>query len=140
MQSPDFKSPDSDQNRRSLARGIARGQADERDPQQRDQSQPAEGPENALVAAGQIEDQAEQRRHGSWPLRLGAEGTDTVVRSMPVRCTHYDAFRFFTPGARPLNKIAPTLEARGDNEQPGCVHVTMDLFKWAMKACAASVS
>ena len=78
--------------------------------------------------------QAEQRRHGAWPLRLGAEGTDAVVRSMPVRCTHYDAFRFFTPGARPLNKLAPTLDARIDNEQPGCVHVTMDLFKWAMKA------
>ena len=78
--------------------------------------------------------QAEQRRHGAWPLRLGAEGTDAVVRSMPVRCTHYDAFRFFTPGARPLNKLTPTLEARVDNEQPGCVHVTMDLFKWAMKA------
>jgi hypothetical protein len=78
--------------------------------------------------------QAEQRRHGAWPLRLGAEGTDAVVRSMPVRCTHYDAFRFFTPGARPLNKLAPTLDARVDNEQPGCVHVTMDLFKWAMKA------
>jgi hypothetical protein len=78
--------------------------------------------------------QAEQRRHAAWPLRLGAEGTDAVVRAMPVRCTHYDAFRFFTPGARPLNKLAPTLEARVENEQPGCVHVTMDLFKWAMKA------
>ena len=78
--------------------------------------------------------QAEQRRHGAWPLRLGAEGTDAVVRSMPVRCTHYDAFRFFTPGARPLNKLSPTLDGRVDNEQPGCVHVTMDLFKWAMKA------
>ncbi len=78
--------------------------------------------------------QAEQRRHGAWPLRLGPEGTDAVVRSMPVRCAHYDAFRFFTPGARPLNKLAPTLEARVENEQPGCVHVTMDLFKWAMKA------
>ncbi|MFM7743782.1 MAG: 3-methyladenine DNA glycosylase [Verrucomicrobiota bacterium] len=78
--------------------------------------------------------QADQRRHSAWPLRLGAEGTDAVVRAMPVRCTHYDAFRFFTPGARPLNKLAPTLEARVDNEQPGCVHVTMDLFKWAMKA------
>jgi hypothetical protein len=53
---------------------------------------------------------------------------------MPLRCTHYDAFRFFTPGARPLNRLAPTLEARVENEQPGCVHVTMDLFKWAMKA------
>jgi hypothetical protein len=78
--------------------------------------------------------QAEQRRHAAWPLRLGAEGTDAVVRALPVRCTHYDAFRFFTPGARPLNKLAPTLEARVENEQPGCVHVTMDLFKWAMKA------
>jgi hypothetical protein len=78
--------------------------------------------------------QAEERRHSAWPLRLGAEGTDAVVRALPVRCTHYDAFRFFTPGARPLNKLAPTLEARVENEQPGCVHVTMDLFKWAMKA------
>jgi hypothetical protein len=78
--------------------------------------------------------QAGQRRHGAWPLRLGAEGADAVVRAMPLRCTHYDAFRFFTPGARPLNKLAPTLEARVENEQPGCVHVTMDLFKWAMKA------
>ena len=78
--------------------------------------------------------QAEQRRHGAWPLRLGAAGTDAVVRATPVRCTHYDAFRFFTPGARPLNKLAPTLDARVENEQPGCVHVTMDLFKWAMKA------
>lgn len=78
--------------------------------------------------------QAEQRRHAAWPLRLGAEGTDAVVRALPVRCTHYDAFRFFTPGAAPLNKLTPTLAARVDNEQPGCVHVTMDLFKWAMKA------
>ena len=78
--------------------------------------------------------QAEQRRHGAWPLRLGADGTDAVVRAMPVRCTHYDAYRFFTPGARPLNKLTPTLEGRVENEQPGCVHVTMDLFKWSMKA------
>lgn len=81
-----------------------------------------------------VYEDAPSRRHGGWPLRLGADGTDAVVRVMPVRCTHYDAFRFFTPGARPLNRLAPTLEARVENEQPGCVHVTMDLFKWAMKA------
>jgi hypothetical protein len=81
-----------------------------------------------------VYEDAPSRRHGGWPLRLGADGTDAVVRAMPVRCTHYDAFRFFTPGARPLNRLAPTLEARVENEQPGCVHVTMDLFKWAMKA------
>ncbi|MEY2820759.1 MAG: hypothetical protein RL105_331 [Verrucomicrobiota bacterium] len=77
---------------------------------------------------------ADGRRHRSWPLRLGPEGTDRVVRSLPLRCTHYDAYRFFTPAARPLNQEAPTLEARADNEQPGCVHANMDLYKWAMKA------
>ena len=78
--------------------------------------------------------QAAERRHQGWPLRLGPEGTDAVVRSLPIRCTHYDAFRFFTPPARPLNKLSPDLDGRLANEQPGCVHVTMDLYKWAMKS------
>lgn len=78
--------------------------------------------------------QAAERRHQGWPLRLGPEGTDAVVRTLPIRCTHYDAFRFFTPPARPLNKLNPDLEGRLVNEQPGCVHVTMDLYKWAMKS------
>jgi len=78
--------------------------------------------------------QAAERRHQGWPLRLGPEGTDAVVRALPIRCTHYDAFRFFTPPARPLNKLNPDLEGRLVNEQPGCVHVTMDLYKWAMKS------
>jgi hypothetical protein len=78
--------------------------------------------------------QAAERRHQGWPLRLGPEGTDAVVRALPIRCTHYDAFRFFTPPARPLNKLNPDLDGRLANEQPGCVHVTMDLYKWAMKS------
>jgi len=78
--------------------------------------------------------QADQRRHSQWPLRLGAKGTDEVVRSMPICCTHYDAFRFFTPTAKPLNHTEPNLEGRIKNEQPGCVHVTMDLYKWTMKS------
>ena len=78
--------------------------------------------------------QADQRRHSQWPLRLGAKGTDEVVRSMPVCCTHYDAFRFFTPSAKPLNRSEPDLAGRIKNEQPGCVHVTMDLYKWTMKS------
>lgn len=76
---------------------------------------------------------AAARRHAAWPLRLGAEGTDAVVESMPVRCTHFDAFRFFTPAARPLNRVQPDLAARVANEQPGCIHANMDLYKWAMK-------
>ena len=78
--------------------------------------------------------QAAERRHQGWPLRLGPEGTDEVVRTLPIRCSHYDAFRFFTPPARPLNKQSPDLPGRLANEQPGCVHVTMDLYKWAMKS------
>lgn len=31
------------------------------------------------------------------PLRLGQSGTDAVVESHELRCTHFDAFRFFTP-------------------------------------------
>ncbi len=77
---------------------------------------------------------AEERRHSRWPLRLGSAGTDAVVRSQALRCTHYDAYRFFTPTARPLNRQVPTLPQRVENEQPGCVHVTMDLYKWTMKS------
>ncbi len=72
-------------------------------------------------------------RHAGWPLRLGAEGSTAVVESLPLRCTHHDAFRFFTPSARPLNELQPTRESQLELEQPGCLHATMDLYKWAGK-------
>ena len=72
-------------------------------------------------------------RHEDWPLRLGAAGTDAVVESLPVGCTHFDAFRFFTPAARPLNKLQPRREDQVALEQPGCLHAGMDLYKWAYK-------
>lgn len=71
-------------------------------------------------------------RH-SLPLRLGAEGTNAVVETHTVRCSHFDAFRFFTPAARPLNLTVLTREGQPANDQAGCVHVSMDLYKWAMK-------
>jgi len=76
---------------------------------------------------------SETPRHASWPLRLGREGTDAVVESFPIRCSHYDAFRFFTPEARPLNKLCPTKTTAPAFEQPGCLHANMDLYKWAHK-------
>jgi hypothetical protein len=79
-------------------------------------------------------------RHGQVPLRLGAAGTDTVVESLPVHCTHHDAFRFFTAAARPRNAIAPSRADQVVNEQPGCLHATMDLYKWAYKLSAATPS
>ncbi|MFW3172223.1 3-methyladenine DNA glycosylase [Geodermatophilus sp. CPCC 206100] len=67
------------------------------------------------------------------PLRLGQAGTDAVVEAAPVRCTHFDAFRFFTPAAVGLNRVQPTRATQPDLEQPGCLHATMDLYKWAAK-------
>ncbi|WP_409334147.1 3-methyladenine DNA glycosylase [Cellulosimicrobium cellulans] len=71
------------------------------------------------------------------PLRLGHDGTDRVVEDHPVQCTHFDAFRFFTPEAGPLNRLRPTRETQPALEQPGCLHATMDLYKWALKLAPA---
>jgi hypothetical protein len=76
---------------------------------------------------------ADDVRHAGWPLRLGSRGTDEVVEQHRIRCSHIDAFRFFTPAARPLNTLQPTRETQVDHEQPGCLHAGMDLYKWAYK-------
>lgn len=67
------------------------------------------------------------------PLRLGAEGTNRVVDTHSVRCTHYDAYRFFTQAAEPLNAFRPNREQQASFEQSGCLHANMDLYKWASK-------
>jgi hypothetical protein len=82
----------------------------------------------------------EEVRHSAWPLRLGAAGTDEVVDGMQIKCTHYDAFRFYTPPARSLNLLQPTRESQVSLEQPGCLHAGMDLYKWAMKLTPAMPS
>ncbi|MGH3751236.1 MAG: 3-methyladenine DNA glycosylase [Pseudonocardiaceae bacterium] len=79
-------------------------------------------------------------RHASWPLRLGPAGSDAVLESLPVRCTHHDAFRFFTPAARPRNALQPTRGTQIELAQPGCLHATMDLYKWAYKLAPATPS
>ncbi|MEV6414547.1 3-methyladenine DNA glycosylase [Kribbella sp. NPDC051718] len=71
-------------------------------------------------------------RH-DWPLRLGPEATDQVVESSKIACSHFDAFRFFTTPARPLNLLQPTRESQPALEQGGCLHANMDLYKWATK-------
>ncbi len=72
-------------------------------------------------------------RHPSVPLRLSRAETDAVVEAHPLRCTHYDAFRFFTPAAGPRNRWELTRAAAPDHDQPGCVHANMDLYKFAYK-------
>jgi hypothetical protein len=67
-------------------------------------------------------------RHSAWPLRLGTTGTDAVVESHQMACSHFDAYRFFTPAAAPLNAMAPTRDSQLSLEQPGCLHAGMDLY------------
>ncbi|MFP5310789.1 MAG: 3-methyladenine DNA glycosylase [Actinomycetes bacterium] len=72
-------------------------------------------------------------RHAAWPLRLGGEGTDAVVESHRIACSHFDAFRFFTDAARPRNTLSPGRDDREAFEQPGCLHAGMDLYKHAFR-------
>ena len=76
---------------------------------------------------------AEAVRHGQVPLRMPPEELAAFVAASPVACTHYDAFRFFTPEARPLNRHQPTHETMTALEQPGCLHTNMDVYRWAYK-------
>ena len=83
---------------------------------------------------------AETVRYEQWPLRLSAAEIARLVEETGPRCTHFDALRFFTPAARPLNKYQPTRATVADFEQPGCLHANMDLYKWAIKLQPFSAS
>jgi hypothetical protein len=74
-----------------------------------------------------------ERRHSAVPLRLGPAGTDAVVDSTPLRCSHFDAYRFFTAPAMPRNQGRLSRAGQRDTEQPGCLHANMDLYKWCYK-------
>jgi hypothetical protein len=75
----------------------------------------------------------QQPRHSQVPLRLSPEEIARIVERSELRCTHYDAYRFFTPAATPLNRSRLSRETTTENDQPGCIHVTMDLYKFAHK-------
>lgn len=72
------------------------------------------------------------QRHGI-PLRLGVEGTKEAVDAATVKCTHYDAFRFFTDEAVSHNTLEPTREQVLELEQGGCLHANMDVLKWCLQ-------
>ena len=76
---------------------------------------------------------ADDVRHAGWPLRLGSAGTDAVVERHGIRCSHFDAYRFFTDSASPRNALRPTRDSQVAMEQPGCLHAGMDVYKWAFK-------
>jgi len=72
-------------------------------------------------------------RHPTTPLRMEPLDLARFVESQVLVCSHYDAFRFFTNPARPRNTLQPASETRLQFEQPGCLHVNMDLYKWSYK-------
>lgn len=72
-------------------------------------------------------------RHHGVPLRLSQQQTDAVVESMSLRCTHFDAYRFFTPDAVGRNAQRLSRDDQPRWEQPGCLHANMDLYKWGFK-------
>lgn len=76
-------------------------------------------------------------RHSTVPLRLGAQGTNEVVETHKISCSHFDAFRFYAPEAREMNQLQPTRDSMIEMEQPGCLHANMDLYKWATKLIPA---
>lgn len=78
-----------------------------------------------------------ETRHPYLRLRFPPEEVARIVEDTGLRCSHVDAFRFFTPEAVPLNPVRPTRERQAELDQPGCLHVNMDLYKWAGKLAPA---
>ncbi|MDO8308537.1 MAG: 3-methyladenine DNA glycosylase [Actinomycetota bacterium] len=78
---------------------------------------------------GQDQDEV---RHAALPLRLSPAAIAATVADLGLRCTHIDAYRFFTQTAVPLNAYVPTRDTQHELEQPGCLHANMDLYKYAM--------
>jgi hypothetical protein len=76
---------------------------------------------------------SDKPRHAQVALRLPPQEIDKVVEASDLRCTHFDAFRFFTPSAAPLNKNNLSRELTSTFDQRACIHVTMDLYRFAHK-------
>lgn len=68
-------------------------------------------------------------RHDAWKLRLPQTAIRQTIDDIGLRCTHFDAFRFFTDEARPLNPLQLSRADQVAQEQPGCLHANMDLYR-----------
>ncbi len=72
-------------------------------------------------------------RHKALTLRLKHDQTRKVVEQHSVQCSHYDAYRFYSNAALKFNKTKLKRDNIPTNEQPGCLHANMDLYRWAYK-------
>jgi len=72
-------------------------------------------------------------RHAKVPLRLSSEQIAAAVDDVGLRCTHFDAYRFFS-GPAQSRQLQLTRAGQADWEQPGCIHAGMDLYRFAYEA------
>jgi hypothetical protein len=72
-------------------------------------------------------------RHQDVPLRLSRPDLDTFLESQQLSCTHFDAFRFFSERAKPRNSIQLERTLTVELDQPACIHVNMDLYRFCYK-------
>lgn len=72
-------------------------------------------------------------RHAAWPLRVSDATLRKTIVDVGLRCSHIDAFRFFTAAATPLNTYRPTRATQLELDQSGCLHVNMDLYRWSAR-------
>lgn len=77
-------------------------------------------------------DQSEVR-HEQQPLRLTPVQIAEAVDSVGLDCTHFDAYRFFTPAAA-SKQLPLSRESQPDDEQAACLHAGMDLYRYAYEA------
>jgi hypothetical protein len=75
----------------------------------------------------------QEARHPYLDLRVSELKIQETVEAQPLVCTHFDAFRFYTDEAKPLNMHELQRESMIEHEQGGCIHNNMDLYKWAHK-------
>ena len=72
-------------------------------------------------------------RHQEVPLRLTRPDLDGFLESQQLACTHFDAFRFFSERAKPLNSVQLERTLTVEMDQPACIHVNMDLYRFCYK-------
>ena len=72
-------------------------------------------------------------RHQEVPLRLSRTDLDTFLESQQLSCTHFDAFRFFSERAKPRNSMQLERTLTAELDQPACIHVNMDLYRFCYK-------
>ena len=72
-------------------------------------------------------------RHQAVPLRLSRRDLDGFLESQQLSCTHFDAFRFFSEPAKPRNSVQLERALTAEMDQPACIHVNMDLYRFCYK-------